>query len=89
MQYYTQQEKEFKEQDSAVRTLKKWVANTVSLHYVEVACVATETLAQWYAHLKDYVGISDIRSQMSAWEQYKDALKPLTKSKDWSKWLSN
>jgi hypothetical protein len=89
IQYYTQQEKEFREQDSAVRTLKKWVANTVSPHYVEVAYSATETLAQWYANLKDHVGISDIRSQMSAQEQYKDALKPLTKSKDWSKWLSN
>ena len=45
IQYYTQQEKEFREQDSAVQTLKKWVANTVSPHYVEVACSATETLA--------------------------------------------
>jgi hypothetical protein len=89
MQFYTQQEKEFREQDSAVQKLKKWVTDTVAPHYVEIACGATESLAQWYANLKEHVGISDIRSQISAREQYKDALKPLTKSKDWSSWLSN
>src|SRR5438045_2471425 len=48
-----------------------------------------ESLAQWYGNLKEHVSTSDIRSQISAQEQYKDALKPLTKSKDWSNWLSN
>ena len=89
MQYYTQAEKEFREQDGAVQKLKKWVTDTVVPHYVEVACGATESLAQWYRNLKEHVGISDIRSQISAREQYKEALKPLTKSKDWSNWLSN
>jgi hypothetical protein len=89
MQYYTQAEKEFREQDNAVQRLKKWVTDTVVPHYVEVACGATETLAQWYGNLKEHVGISDTRSQITAREQYKEALKPLTKSKDWSNWLSN
>ena len=89
MQYYTQQEKEFREQHNAVQKLKKWVTDTVAPHYVEVACEATETLSKWYSNLKDQVGINDIRSQIAAREQYMEALKPLTKSKDWSKWLSN
>jgi hypothetical protein len=88
MQYYTQQEKEFREQDSAIQKLKKWVTDTVAPHYVEIACGAIETLAQWYTNLKEHIGTSDIQSQILAQEQYKEALKPLTKSKDWSNWLS-
>src|SRR5271169_5802261 len=82
MQYYAQQEKEFREQDSAVQKLKKWVTDTVAPHYIEIACEATESLTQWYSNLKEHVGTSDIQSQISAQEQYKEALKPLTKSKD-------
>ena len=40
MQFYTQQEKEFREQDSAVQKLKKWVTNMVAPHYVEITCGA-------------------------------------------------
>ena len=61
----------------------------VALHYVEVACEATEILSKWYSNLKDQVGISDIKSQIVAHEQYMKVLKLLTKSKNWSKWLSN
>ena len=82
MQYYTQQEKEFREQHNAVQRLKKWITDTVAPHYVEVACEATETLSKWYSNLKDQVGISDIRSQIAAREQYMKALKPLMKSKN-------
>ena len=89
MQYYTQQEKEFREQHNVVQKLKKWVTDMIAPHYVEVACEATEMLSKWYSNLKDQVGISDVRSQIAAREQYMEALKLLTKSKDWSKWLSN
>ena len=46
MQYYTQAEKEFREQDNAVQKLKKWVTETVVPYYVEVAYKATESLVQ-------------------------------------------
>ena len=75
MQYYTQQEKEFREQHNAVQKLKKWITDTVAPHYVEVACEATETLSKWYSNLKDQVGISDVRSQIAAHEQYLEVLK--------------
>jgi len=56
---------------------------------VEVACEVTEMLSKWYSNLKDQVGISNVRSQIVAREQYLEALKLLMKPKEWSKWLSN
>src|SRR5947209_10766429 len=58
MQYYTQQEKEFREQHNAVQKLKKWITDTVAPHYVEVACEATETLIKGDRTPKDKVGTS-------------------------------
>jgi hypothetical protein len=89
MQVYIQQEKEYREQDKAVQKLKSWITNTVAPHYFKIACDPTKTLANWYANLEKHVGVSNYASQMSARERYQEALKPLTKSKDWSKWLAN
>jgi hypothetical protein len=88
-QIYNGQDRKYQTQLNAVQALRKWVRTTVSPHYVRIACDPTETLTQWYANLKRHVGVSDDRSRLSAREEYRDALKPLSKLKDWSKWLSN
>jgi hypothetical protein len=89
MQYYAQRDKAYTKQDDSVQALKTWVSKTVSPHYIELACDPTENLAQWYTKLKTILGTTDIRSQISASEKYQQAIKPLTKAKDWSKWLAN
>ena len=82
MQYYTQADKKFREQDSAVQKLRKWVIDTVAPRYARIACDPTDSLTQWYTNLKKHVGISNTQSRTTAQEQYKDALKLLTKPKD-------
>jgi hypothetical protein len=89
MQRYIQSQREYKEQSTAVQKLKKWVIDTVASHYTRVACEPTEALSQWYTQLKSHVGISDVKSQTIAREQYKEAVKSLTKPKDWQSWLKN
>jgi hypothetical protein len=89
MQLYIQEEKEFKEQTRSVQKLRKWVMNSVASHYVLVACEPEEVLHQWYDNLKIHVGISNAKAEQTARDRYKEALKPLTKPKDWSNWLSN
>jgi len=89
MQLYIQYEKEFKEQNRSVQQLRKWVMESVAPHFARVACKPEETLNQWYSNLKKHVGISDEKAMVIAYEKYKEALKPLTKSKDWSAWLMN
>ena len=39
--------------------------------------------------MERHVSDSEYETQISARERYQEALKPLTKSKDWSKWLAN
>jgi hypothetical protein len=82
-------DKQFRDQNSRIQKLRDWVTETVAPHYVEVACDPDENPRQWYANLKRTVGVSDSRSQISAREEYKEAIKPLTKPKDWQNWLSN
>jgi hypothetical protein len=89
MQRYIQSQKEYKEQTTAVQKLKKWVIDSVASHYTHVTCEPTEALSQWYAQLKSHVGISDVKSKTIAREQYKEAVKSLTKPKDWQSWLKN
>jgi hypothetical protein len=89
MQLYIQEEKEFKEQTRSAQKLRKWVMNLVASYYVLVAYEPEEMLHQWYNNLKIHVGISNAKAEQTACDQYKEALKPLMKLKDWSNWLSN
>jgi hypothetical protein len=89
MQWYIQEEKEFKEQNKAVQKLRRWTMDTVASHYVRVACKPDDTINQWYDNLKKHVGITDTRGLLLAHEKYKEALKPLTKPKEWSTWIMN
>jgi ferredoxin len=84
---FTQRESRFKEQLKSIQTLRKWTMDTVAPHFVQVACKPEDTLNQWYNNLKRHVGISDTKGLLLAHEKYREALRPLTKIKEWPTWL--
>jgi hypothetical protein len=88
IQLYIQEEKDFKEQNRSVQILRKWVMESVAPHFGKVACEPEETLYQWYDNLKKHAGISNAKEFDLAHEKYREAVRPLTKPKDWSKWLA-
>jgi hypothetical protein len=88
VQLYIQEEKEFKEQNRSIQLLRKWVLESIAPHYGEVACEPEETLYQWYDNLKKHAGISDSKEFDIAHERYREAIRPLTKPKEWSTWLA-
>jgi hypothetical protein len=57
---------------------------------VRTACKPTENIRQWYSNLTGQVGVSEARQRQDARDQYRTALKPLSKApKDIFAWLSN
>ncbi|KAK9238113.1 hypothetical protein V1525DRAFT_402033 [Lipomyces kononenkoae] len=73
---YTHQHKRYKDQESGIEKLRVWVMDTVSQHYLENG-EPVETIAQWYSNLKEQCGQSATKSR--AREEYRAAIKPLTK----------
>ncbi|KAK9322298.1 hypothetical protein V1517DRAFT_141161, partial [Lipomyces orientalis] len=86
---YTHQHKKYKDQEDGIEKLRVWVMDTVSQHYLESACEPVETITKWYSNLKEQCGQSDQVTKSRAREEYRTAIRPLTKSpKDFETWIN-
>src|SRR6516162_3437912 len=57
IQEYTQNQKEFENEDKAVQKLKDWVYESVTSHLRAIACKPDKDLSVWYKELKQQTGI--------------------------------
>ncbi|KAK9370270.1 hypothetical protein V1509DRAFT_335591 [Lipomyces kononenkoae] len=86
---YTHQHKRYKDQETGIEKLRVWVMDTVSQHYLESACEPVETIAQWYSNLKEQCRQTEQATKSRAREEYRAAIKPLTKPpKDFEAWVN-
>ncbi|KAK9249996.1 hypothetical protein V1507DRAFT_477240 [Lipomyces tetrasporus] len=86
---YTHEHKRYKDQETGIEKLRVWVMDTVTEHYLESACEPVETITKWYSNLKEQCGQSEQVTKSRAREDYRAAIRPLTKSpKDFEVWIN-
>jgi len=79
----------YREQQEHLTKLREWIQDTVSPHYRLIHCEPTETLAMWYANLKEAVGATAFIEKNNARRLYREALKAPRSLKDFDKWVDN
>jgi hypothetical protein len=84
---YEKHSKKYDKQDKAVSKVKEWIRKTVSPHLQRVCCKPEESLRRWYEVLKKQVAIFEFQIRNEVADKYAQAIRPLTKAKDTSKWI--
>ena len=85
---YKEESKDYTDEKDAIDKLKSWVHKTVSKHYIQAACAPEDDLHNWYANLKEHVGVTDAQLKVRARDRYREAVKPLAKApKNWNAWI--
>jgi len=90
-------EKRYNKQEAEVRALKTYMQQTVVQHYMEQATGSAGAdedddapdLSAWFQNLKQHVGVPAAEVQIDAQTAYDQAIKPISKPKEWETWLTN
>ena len=90
-------EKRYNKQEGEVRALKNYMQQTVVQHYMEQATGSAGAdedddapdLSAWFQDLKQHVGVPAAEVQIDAQTAYDQAIKPISKPKEWETWLTN
>ncbi|KAA8644012.1 uncharacterized protein ATNIH1004_008208 [Aspergillus tanneri] len=76
-------------QQTELSKLREWMQKTISPQVYEYCCDPEDSMKEWYAKLKQRVGIDDATVKKLAREAYKKAIKPVTRPRDVLTWLNN
>ncbi len=87
IQSYQVKEKLYTKQQTGLLAIKSWFEKTVAAHHYQVACQAGKPIWQWYQNLEDQAGMDESEAKEIARKEYRAALKPLIRPRDWTSWL--
>ncbi len=87
IQMYNIEEREYAKQEKPIAEIKDWCLKTVSPDHYQIACDQTKSLSEWYSNLKVVAGVDDATAEVMARTEYREALKPLIRPRDWTTWL--
>ncbi len=84
---YENKLKAYNIQRQGIQKLTDLVNRTVSRSYLRNCCDPNDNIDTWYANLKRTAGTSASQEFNNARDRYHKALRPLTKIKDYEKWI--
>jgi hypothetical protein len=87
LQGYKQLEPDYKEEQSAVQKLRKWIMQTVAPPYKSTCCNAGEPLWKWHNNLQKRCGQSKADELLETRTAYKNSLKPPRNPRDALMWV--
>jgi hypothetical protein len=78
----------YNNQRLGIQKLIDLINRTVSPSYLQSCCKPLDKINTWYINLEKMAGTSTIQDYTHAKERYHKALRPLTKIKDYEKWIT-
>src|SRR5205814_7716191 len=84
---YENKLKPYNTQRLGIQKLIDLINRTVSSSYLENCCDPEDNIDTWYANLKKMAGTSTSQEFTNARDRYNKAIRPLTKIKDYEKWI--
>ncbi len=87
MSLYENKMKAYNTQRQGIQKLIDFIHRTVAPAYLENCCDPDDDLDTWFANLKKMAGTSTSQDFTNARDRYNKAIRPLTKIKDYEKWI--